>query len=81
MVVVGWVGVVASYPFLIQASTPVEVELGCDKKQNNQETDPSKRESWNIFVDFPAKITLSVSFFTTLCNPESRGRMLMLVFK
>ena len=27
---VGWGGVVASYPFLSQAPTPVEVELGCD---------------------------------------------------
>jgi hypothetical protein len=28
--VVGWGGVVASYPLLSQAPTPVEVELGCD---------------------------------------------------
>jgi hypothetical protein len=26
-------GVVASYPLLSQAPTPVEVELGCDKKR------------------------------------------------
>ena len=26
----GWGGVVASYPFLSQAPTHVEVELGCD---------------------------------------------------
>ena len=27
-----WGGGVGSYPFLCQAPTPVEVELGCDKK-------------------------------------------------
>jgi hypothetical protein len=30
--VVGWWGEVGSYPLLSQAPTPVEVELGCDKR-------------------------------------------------
>ena len=44
VVVVGWGGVVASYPLLSQAPTPVEVELGCDNNQNLWE---SKKESMN----------------------------------
>ena len=36
----GWV---ASYPFLSQAPTPVEVELGCDKKDLKEKCRESER--------------------------------------